>query len=515
METPAPDRPTTAPDPAGLPGSGAGWGAREWILLGCGLALYLAVARPFFGSFADDAYISLRYAQSWAEGCGPRYNCGEPAVEGYTNFLWMAIGAAAIRAGVDPVPVLRWLGLAAGFATLWLAALLCRRVHRGPLATAVPLVGFAASPFWAVNAVSGLETAAAGASVIGAVLLSLDLPGRRRPWLAGLAWGVSYLLRPEGILLALLSGIYGLARGLVSRLGARATIRGTLSFAAGFLCLAVPYFLWRFHYYGAVYPNSFAAKHLPLELVLGSNLRILGTHALFFSSLLGSALIVLAARRRFEHLYLVALALASAGVSLSVQNNVWMPGHRLYLSASLLLAVLGAGVADLGRDAGAARWKTALRSAPVILLVGVLLVCAWRGHPETASLAREHYAPDLAPARSLGRRIGAMARPGEWLAIRDAGMVPYFAGTGVKVLDTHERSLNDRIIVRDGWELSYVLARDLRFIVLVSFSPTVFVLAHPVEQSFLTPDLFQRYRLVTVATWHPRRHFFLFERVAR
>ena len=39
----------------------------------------------------DDAFISFRYAQNWAEGHGLRYNLGEhPPEEGYTNFLWVA-----------------------------------------------------------------------------------------------------------------------------------------------------------------------------------------------------------------------------------------------------------------------------------------------------------------------------------------------------------------------------------------------------------------------------------------
>jgi hypothetical protein len=491
------------------------WGRAEWALLAVGLVLYLVVARPFLGRFADDAYISLRYAQSWAEGCGVRYNCGEPAVEGYTNFLWTALAAGAIRLGLDPVPLLRWLGLGAGLAGIALAALIARRLHRGGLATLAPLVGFAASPFWAVNAVSGLETAAAGACVAGAVLLSLELPERRRPWLPGLAWGVAYLLRPEAVLFALVTGGYGLVRGLVRRVGLRRTSVATVLFAAGFLVVAAPYFLWRFRTYGALHPNTYAAKHVPLEWVLGPNLRTLGEHLLFFATLVGAALVALVAGagRRLEGLYLLGLALAGAAVSLSVQNNAWMPGHRLYMTSSLLLVALGAGVGGLG--ARASGWRAATGPAAAVVLASLLLVAAGSGYPDTVKLARESYAADDAPARDLGRRIARLARPGEWLAIRDAGMVPYHAGTRVKVLDTHERSLNDRIIVRDGWDLHYVLARDLRFIVLVSFSPDVFVLAHPVEEAFLTPDFKARYRLVASVPWHLRRHFFLYERVRR
>ena len=41
----------------------------------------------------DDSFISIRYAQNFADGLGLVYNAGE-YVEGYTNFLWTVMLAA-------------------------------------------------------------------------------------------------------------------------------------------------------------------------------------------------------------------------------------------------------------------------------------------------------------------------------------------------------------------------------------------------------------------------------------
>ena len=49
----------------------------------------------------DDAFISFRYAQHLSEGQGLVWNRGE-RVEGYTNFLWVLLMAAAIGAGIAP-----------------------------------------------------------------------------------------------------------------------------------------------------------------------------------------------------------------------------------------------------------------------------------------------------------------------------------------------------------------------------------------------------------------------------
>ena len=53
-----------------------------------GLLLY--ANRDFFH---DDGYIGLRYVRHWLEGHGPRWNPGETPVEGYSNFLYLALVA--------------------------------------------------------------------------------------------------------------------------------------------------------------------------------------------------------------------------------------------------------------------------------------------------------------------------------------------------------------------------------------------------------------------------------------
>ncbi|MBU1598783.1 hypothetical protein KKG61_01545 [bacterium] len=50
----------------------------------------------------DDAFISFRYAENWANGKGLVYNEGE-RVEGYTNFLRTLIIDLFIKVGVSPL----------------------------------------------------------------------------------------------------------------------------------------------------------------------------------------------------------------------------------------------------------------------------------------------------------------------------------------------------------------------------------------------------------------------------
>src|SRR3954451_17576474 len=46
------------------------------------------VGRTTYFSLFDDAMISMQYARNLAQGNGLVWNAHQPAVEGYTNFLW-------------------------------------------------------------------------------------------------------------------------------------------------------------------------------------------------------------------------------------------------------------------------------------------------------------------------------------------------------------------------------------------------------------------------------------------
>lgn len=484
------------------------------LLFAAGAALYLAAVRPTFGVTADDAYISLRYAANWAQGCGPVFNCGQPPVEGYTNFLWVAAAALAIRLGLDPVPTMRLLGLASGLAVLVLLFLLGRRLHgQSKPAGALALIALASSPFFAVNVSTGLETAAATASVLLAALLSLDLPTGRRPWAAGFAWGLAYLIRPEGLALGALTGLFALTRGLLERQGWRRTLSGCVRYAGALALVAGPLLVWRLVYYGSLFPNTFHAKRVPFSILLPRNYRLLASHALFFLTVLGAvALVLLVWHRRSARAWLVAtLATGSAAISLSVHNNFWMPGHRLQQTSIALFIVLASGLAQgLENTSGVQTWRRAILSA---IFLGLLLLSAWTVFPEMRTLSELHYARDDHPARRMGLAIRAQARPGDWLATRDAGMVPYFAGPGVHVLDIHEHSLNDARIARRGWDLGYILGHKPRFVIIPSQSGHDLVLSHPIEGQIVNHPMFRRdYTLAMRVPWHPTRHFFLYVR---
>lgn len=213
-----------------------------------------------FDFVCDDAFISLRYAENFARLGVPVYNPGEH-VEGYTNFLFMALVAVAVKLGAVAVPAVRALGGLSGIALVGGTLFLLRRVLPERPWASVPVLGAGAcSAPIAAWTLSGLETPLFAALVAFGIALAADLSDElaapRRAVLAGVVLGLATMTRPEGTL------VFGLAF-LVAALDAIRTRDGRIrlvAFAAGYGALVVPFVAWRYHTYGYPFPNTFYLK---------------------------------------------------------------------------------------------------------------------------------------------------------------------------------------------------------------------------------------------------------------
>lgn len=120
-------------------------------------AILLLQSRFYFHYTSDDAYISYRYARNLSDGIGLVWNPGEH-VEGYSNFLWVAILAGLNKLGADIVESGRWLGYAlaivAGLATYMLSRDLLEG-EAGRIAGLVAALLLAASGSWSLWATGG------------------------------------------------------------------------------------------------------------------------------------------------------------------------------------------------------------------------------------------------------------------------------------------------------------------------------------------------------------------------
>ncbi|MBN1825128.1 MAG: hypothetical protein JW958_02605 [Candidatus Eisenbacteria bacterium] len=95
-------------------GEGRARGLRRYAPLLLFLFLYAVLVFLFRGFVIDDSYITFRDADNIARGGAPSFNADDAVpVEGYTSFLWVALSAAAIRCGIDPLAAARAIAVAA------------------------------------------------------------------------------------------------------------------------------------------------------------------------------------------------------------------------------------------------------------------------------------------------------------------------------------------------------------------------------------------------------------------
>jgi arabinofuranosyltransferase len=345
------------------------------IAVGATGALLLAHAWAY-RFLCDDAFISFRYARNLAFGHGLVFNPGGPAVEGYTNFLWVLILAAAQRAGVAPEHAALPLLLTATLG-LWGIVVSWQARHDGAsaLARVAPPLLLAATRTTAVWSTSGLETRLFELLAVAGVLrllVELEDDGRDRPSLrpwSGWILAAATLTRPDGALV----GAMALAAGFaVSPLRAR-RLRSWGFRAAGFVLPLVAHEAFRVATYGAWLPNTFAAK-VGGRTWWDMGLVYAGAFALEYGVFLWVPLVALACRRHLRRgTGRVPMVFAAATlphllyvVAIGGDHFEYRPLGLLVIFAALLI---GDGLAE----------ATELRGAPAAAaaLAAVLFGITW------------------------------------------------------------------------------------------------------------------------------------------
>ncbi len=202
-----------------------------------------------FNVLQDDAFISFRYVRNLLNGHGLVFNVGA-RVEGYTNFFWIILLAFLTKLGFPLIDTARAAGALAAFAAIGLAAYTAEKFyprHSSLWILAVPLL-LAVNGSFAFWAAAGLETGLFALLAALAGIFYLAGPG-----LALLFTTLAALTRPEGALLAFLFGLAGIV--LKQR-----TVKQTVGWWALLVLVLIPYALFKWFYFGSLFPSPFYAK---------------------------------------------------------------------------------------------------------------------------------------------------------------------------------------------------------------------------------------------------------------
>ena len=241
-----------------------------------GLIVLLLVLFSFhiwsYSFLNDDAYISFRYAAHWVDYGELTYNLGEK-VEGYTNFLWVALLAFGYYLGAD-IPQFSIflsvsLALIAVSLSIWYSSKVEAHFQRKNLRILITLTLLCLSPSFACWSTGGLEVQLFTICYMLSIILSLSawhiqsldtlsLCKKITSGLwAGLALALASMARPEGLLLFAVLGSYRLCKLIINRTRLKAV---DISAIVSFVLLYLPYFMWRYQYYGYLFPNTYYAK---------------------------------------------------------------------------------------------------------------------------------------------------------------------------------------------------------------------------------------------------------------
>ncbi|HSN28397.1 MAG TPA: hypothetical protein VLT45_19060 [Kofleriaceae bacterium] len=388
------------------------------IIVGTGIVAFatFSFARGHWNTLYDDALIYLRYVKNLHAGCGPTFTCGEPAVEGFTSPLYLALLWLATTLWNQPIWWTQILPIfsviVAGGLAVATAAVLARDEQRpwlAPVAALATAVALALDPYFLLNANIGMETAVA-AAIFAWVALAATL---RRPWLLVAAAVACTLVRPEGALCVV-------ALPLLPELR---RVR-YLAVAAG---AVVAITLVRYAIFGDLLPNTYYAKS-------GGTWRhvALGAHyivdcAIDFPLCL---LAVLAWRTR----YVPAVALAwlafflTSGGDTFEYSRLWVP---------LVPALTALALAQVARMI---RGRFALVAAPLLALVA------------GGRAAIAHYIPGQGTSPRVvewmlaGNYLRQHYPPGTLVATVPIGAIGYYSQ--LPILDLV--GLTDRTIAHSG-----------------------------------------------------------------
>jgi hypothetical protein len=386
----------------------------------------------------DDMYISLRYAKHWSAGYGLVWNIGEPPVEGYSNFIFVVIGRLALSLGCDPVFFLKSTGVLGLFLTSCAVYALARFWFVTTLAL-IPCIWLLADKGQVLWGVSGLETTVYQALLCWAVFFifrglgySFHTPEKecvsereltddeRRPMsfvTAGVLLALAGASRPEAPVLMVLFAVL-LILNRPKRPCPR-YMKSGIFFCCTLLLCFVPYFLWRWHYYGRVFPNPVYCKGLtnPMTFVLDKDYLLL---------IWPFALLALPAssqpndpRPYFLWLPSVVYLALLIGADPIVAFD-----HRLFLPAfALLLPLALVGVSRLYT-----RYFQQEEIDSFVVYLGGLLIAFFFIPMMTVGEYRDFTEHPLAGERLRQRVVSWLqihTAPGSQVVLADSGFIPY------------------------------------------------------------------------------------------
>ncbi|MGC8737861.1 MAG: ArnT family glycosyltransferase [Candidatus Hydrogenedens sp.] len=410
------------------------------ILISLGISLILVSLYNYYLQpwTLDDAYIAFRYAENFSEGKGIVYNEGE-YVEGYTCFLWVLLLAGLHKIGLDLPITSKILGVLFTFITIFLMSCI-HKIIKGThwlvsVAGVLILGSMGAFTSWAM---SGMETSMTAFLIFLSILLFGAFISRNKEllsgyFLVGVVIALAVMSRPDaGIILPVLV--------FCSFLHAfkEKQYFNPIFIILGFSLVFIPYFIWRYNYYGWLLPNTFYVKVGSSKEQIKRGL----TYAFYFlkgTSLIWAPFIMLqifplkTLEKRGYVVFSMSLAVLLNMLYVISVGGDCMPAHRFYTPITPLLVAVSAYSLFLPG-------VSYFRSLLLVIIIVIFNLWQLKNDP----YLYERIVADVVAER--GKETGLWLRdnvpPNSLLATNTAGSVAYYSH--LKIIDM--LGLNDEHI---------------------------------------------------------------------
>lgn len=377
-----------------------------WIRWALAALIFIWLGARFWSTTVDDTVISIDFARRWATGHGLTWTTGE-RVEGYSNFLLVALLAGGIRLGADGSLLAQCISVASvlvmlGVLSAWLPRTLSATAGLIALAACGPL------DHWGMI---GLEGPLYG--VLLGVGWALVVDER---WGAGVGLlALSSLARPEG------AAYVGLALVLRAA-GPRRWQTGDTAGAAALAALAA-YHIGRVAWFGAFWPTPAVVKLSHVTWSRGGLAQAAGDWVVAAPAL---AALSLSTRLKQRDLALALIPLLVQTLLLVRASGDWMMYGRFVLPGLMATAI------TLARR-GEARDRSWIRGVAALAMVP--LAARWMPVGNSQFVLEKRTLPGLTEARrALGQGLDTpLAEDVVWAALNvpagdrvltiDAGML--------------------------------------------------------------------------------------------
>ncbi len=383
------------------------------------LAAYSYYIQPWM---FDDAFIYFRYAQNFVAGDGLVYNVGEK-VEGYTSFLWLIFMASGSWFGADPVLYSKVLGIIFASGCILLLANSYRFIPGVDIKmSAAATLLFGSSGIFLPWAVSGVEVTMFTFLTLLQVLCyfsTRDSLNYKKFSLLGILSGLTVMTRPEGLIIFTLLAVDQLVKNI--KYGGRSVLYLVVFFGITYL----PYFIWRYAYYGFLFPNTYYAKvSWTIDQVFrGSRYLVkFGIPALLMMIPLIDPMAASGWIRNYRRLLLLPGIVVAYTVYIVAIGGDYMPGVRFFTPILPVICLLSAMTMLLIKDLKKATVIVALTVVYNILMLDFYYITPQIKNEKVSEWGKE-----------VGLWLKGNTSADAVIATNTAGSIPYYSG--LKTID--------------------------------------------------------------------------------